>query len=94
MKEQVQSYFEEAKWFHESYVPTVEEYMQLALVTCGFCYLTTVSFLGLGNIATKEAFEWASKYPKMVRGASVICRLMDDIAGHKVELPFVLQKIY
>ena len=84
MKQLAKAYFVEAKWFNENYVPTVEEYMETAMVSSGYCLLTVTSFLGLGDIATEEAFEWASTYPKIVRASSVICRLMDDIVSHKV----------
>ncbi|KAM7468983.1 hypothetical protein LguiA_007166 [Lonicera macranthoides] len=33
MKELAKAYFEEAKWYNEGYVPTVEEYMKIALVS-------------------------------------------------------------
>ena len=84
MKMQVQGYFEEAKWFHENYVPTMEEYWQVRVMFSGYYVLTLTSFLGMGDVATEEAFEWASKYPKIISAACVICRLMDDISGHKV----------
>nr|WBW04369.1 terpene synthase [Ficus variegata var. variegata] len=85
MKMQVQGYFEEAKWFHDKYVPTMEEYWQVRVKFSGYYVLILTSFLGMGDVATEEAFEWASKYPKIISAASVICRLMDDISGHKIE---------
>ncbi|KAJ9671856.1 hypothetical protein PVL29_025515 [Vitis rotundifolia] len=44
-----------------------------ALVSCGYSMLTTTSFVGMGDIATKEA------------ASSIICRLMDDIVSHEFE---------
>nr|WBW04473.1 terpene synthase [Ficus esquiroliana] len=85
MKMQVQGYFEEAKWFYDKYVPTMEEYWQVRVMFSGYYVLSLTSFLGMGDVATEEAFEWASKYPKIISAASVICRLMDDISGHKIE---------
>ena len=46
--------------------------------------LTTTSFVGMGDIATKEAFDWAFSHPNMVRTSCIICRLMDDIVSHEV----------
>ncbi|KAL6311283.1 hypothetical protein AAG906_013254 [Vitis piasezkii] len=40
------AYFHEAKWFHEGRIPTMEEYMRIALVTSGYYMLTTISFIG------------------------------------------------
>ncbi|XP_057460929.1 (-)-germacrene D synthase-like [Actinidia eriantha] len=85
MKSLVRAYFEEAKWFHQGYVPTMEEYMQVALVTAGYKMLATSSFVGMGELATKEAFDWVSNDPLIVQAASVIARLKDDIVGHKFE---------
>uniref|UniRef100_A0A2N9GH67 Terpene synthase N-terminal domain-containing protein n=1 Tax=Fagus sylvatica TaxID=28930 RepID=A0A2N9GH67_FAGSY len=67
------------KWFHQDYVPTMEEYMHVALKTSGYPMLTAVSFLGMGDIVTKEAFDWIFSNPKIITASSVIGRLMDDI---------------
>ncbi|KAG8635719.1 hypothetical protein MANES_16G056350v8 [Manihot esculenta] len=84
MKRLVQAYLVEAKWFNKNYTPTVDEYMSIALLSCGYPLLTITAFVGVGDIATTEAFDWASKDPKILRAASMICRLMDDIVSHEV----------
>ena len=84
MKNLVRAYFHEAKWFHEGRIPTMEEYMRIALVTSGYYMLTTMSFIGMGEIVTKEAFDWVISDPKIITASAVICRLMDDISSHKV----------
>ena len=90
MKDIVRNYFWEAKWCHEQHVPTMEEYMPVALVTSAYKMLATTSFVGMGEIVTKQAFEWLFTDPnKMVQASSLICRLMDDMVSHKV-----LQFIY
>ncbi|CDP12295.1 unnamed protein product [Coffea canephora] len=83
MKVLVRAYFVEAKWLHRGYIPTFEEYMQIGLATCGYITLTIIAFLGRGDIVTKEAFDWALSGPDILRAASIICRLRDDIVGHK-----------
>ncbi|KAL3577245.1 hypothetical protein D5086_022528 [Populus alba] len=85
MKKQVQAYFVEARWLHENYMPTMDEYMRISLISSGYPLLTCISFVGMGDIVTKDAFEWLSKDPKIVKAASVIARLMDDIVSHKFE---------
>ncbi|KAG6634389.1 hypothetical protein CIPAW_12G115200 [Carya illinoinensis] len=47
--------------------------------------LATTSFVGMGNIANREVFEWISNGPKIVTASAIICRLMDDIVSHKFE---------
>ncbi|KAB1215316.1 (-)-germacrene D synthase [Morella rubra] len=44
------------------------EYMSNALVSV-YCLLTTVTFAGMGEIASKEAFDWLFKHPKILKGA-------------------------
>ena len=84
LKNQVRAYFAEAKWAHEGYIPTIEEYMLVALVTSSSRMLTTWSFIGMGEIMTKEAFDWVFSDPKILTAAAVILRLMDDITTHEV----------
>ncbi|RVW31531.1 Valencene synthase [Vitis vinifera] len=40
---------------------------------------------GMGEIVTKEAFDWVISDPKIITASAVICRLMDDISSHKFE---------
>ena len=84
MKNQVRAYFHEAKWFHQKHIPTMDEYMRIALVTSAYSMLATTSLVGMGDIVTKDSFEWLFSDPKMVRASAVVCRLMDDIVSHKV----------
>ncbi|XP_022717948.1 (+)-delta-cadinene synthase isozyme A-like [Durio zibethinus] len=85
MKQLSQSYFVEAKWYHENYVPSVEEYMINGLVSAGYIMFAITSFVGMADIVTKEIFDWASSNPKIIKASSVIVRLMDDIGSHKFE---------
>ncbi|KAL2505298.1 Alpha-humulene/(-)-(E)-beta-caryophyllene synthase [Abeliophyllum distichum] len=85
IKKIVRAYFKEAKWTYDGYVPTIEEYMKVALVSCGYMMLSTSSLVGMGELATKEAFEWISSEPLLVRASSIICRLMNDMVGHGFE---------
>ncbi|XP_058220637.1 (-)-germacrene D synthase-like [Rhododendron vialii] len=85
LKDLVGAYFTEAKWYHEGYVPSMDEHMAIALLSCGYQSVSTMSLIGMGELATKEAFDWVSSYPLIVHASSVVCRLMDDMAGHKHE---------
>ncbi|KAK9005506.1 hypothetical protein V6N11_042937 [Hibiscus sabdariffa] len=84
MKKLSQSYFVEAKWYHENYIPTIEEYMENGLVSSGYIMFAITSFIGMGDIVT-ETFNWASNNPKIISTALVIARLMDDIAPQTIE---------
>nr|WGJ64112.1 beta-caryophyllene synthase [Oenanthe javanica] len=79
------AYLDEAKWFKEGYYPTTEEYMNVALVSAGYGTMATNSFVGMGDEATREAFQWVSNDPLIVRASSLIARLCDDMTGHEFE---------
>lgn len=81
---EVRFYFHESKWCQVQYFPTLEEYMSITLVTAGYKMLSVTSFVLMGNVATKEAFDWISNEPSIERAASVINRLHDDILKLKV----------
>nr|GMD77173.1 (-)-germacrene D synthase-like [Ipomoea batatas] len=86
MKKLVGAYFDEAKWFHNRCTPKFEEYMKVALVSCAYMMLSTSSLVGMQeDFVTIEAIDWMSKEPLIVQAATVICRLMDDMAGHEFE---------
>ncbi|KAM7486328.1 hypothetical protein LguiA_002337 [Lonicera macranthoides] len=85
MKELVRAYFDEAIWYHKGYVPTMEDYMEVALVSGAYKMLATTSFVGMGESVTKQAFDWVSNTPLIVKASSVICRLTDDMVGHVFE---------
>ena len=84
MKQLVQAYFIEAQWLSSNYTPTLEEYMKNATISSGYAMVTATSFVGMGEIATEEIFEWLTKSPKIVESLSVISRIMDDIVSNEV----------
>lgn len=92
MKNQIQAYFHEAKWLHQKYIPRVDEYLRVALVSPGYPLLATTSLVGMGDTVTKDSFEWFDCTPKVVRASAVIARLMDDIVSHKVFIRCFLHK--
>ncbi|KAL3747663.1 hypothetical protein ACJRO7_016461 [Eucalyptus globulus] len=86
MKNLVRAYFAEAKWFHLNHVPTMEEYMPIALTSAAVELLLVTSLLGMEDFVTKDAFDWLLyDNSKMVKAVKLVGRLMDDIAGHKFE---------
>nr|WNI01945.1 terpene synthase [Psidium guajava] len=86
MKKQARRYFTEAKWFRQSHVPTMEEYMHIAAQSIGVDFTVAMSFMGMGDVVTRDAFDWLlASDNKMVRASGIACRLMDDIARYKFE---------
>ena len=84
MKSQARLYFAEAKWLHENYIPSMDEYMDVSARSVGNTLLSTISLVGMGDIVTKDAFEWLANGPKILRASNIIFRLMDDLVSSKV----------
>ncbi|CAI0457099.1 unnamed protein product [Linum tenue] len=86
LKRICRSYLTEALWRNKGYVPTLEEYKKEAYITSSSLILSASAFLGMGTeIATREAFEWLSNEPKMIRSVAAIGRLENDITSHELE---------
>ncbi|XP_014522250.1 probable terpene synthase 2 [Vigna radiata var. radiata] len=77
-------YMVEAKWCHEHYIPTYEEYKANGVLTSCFSYMIT-SFISLAEFATESVLDWIFSDPSIINAASVIGRVMDDMASHKFE---------
>ncbi|XVF77152.1 hypothetical protein PTKIN_Ptkin14bG0018000 [Pterospermum kingtungense] len=78
-----QAYMLEAKWTHQKYKPTFDEFRVNQSLTSGYDMLAITALVGMGDVVTPETFKWATNDPKIVRACAIICRFMDDIAEHK-----------
>ncbi|KAF8364721.1 hypothetical protein HHK36_033302 [Tetracentron sinense] len=85
LKNLARAYFGEAQWFNNGYVPKLEEYLQISMVSSVVSLFNVIAYIGMGKIATKEAFDWVTSFPKLSRSSGLICRLMDDIKSNKFE---------
>ncbi|XP_074558766.1 alpha-humulene synthase-like isoform X1 [Curcuma longa] len=79
------SYFIDAKWGIEKYVPTLEEHLSNSLVTSVHPVLVCAFYVGMDQVASKEVFEWVASFPKILEASSMIGRIMNDITSHKRE---------
>ncbi|KAL2331540.1 hypothetical protein Fmac_019121 [Flemingia macrophylla] len=77
-------YMVEAKWCHEGYIPTYNEYKVNGVLTGGIPILST-PFIGPGEFATKNDFDWILTDSKIIEAVAIIGRLMDDLSSHKFE---------
>ncbi|XXG83105.1 hypothetical protein AAC387_Pa10g0940 [Persea americana] len=84
-KEVSKGYLIEAQWSNSGHVPTLEEYMTNALMSSGYPMLSVVSYVGMGDVATKEAFDWGVSMPKLIEVAAAISRLKNDITSNQLE---------
>ncbi|KAJ8622266.1 hypothetical protein MRB53_030795 [Persea americana] len=65
-KEVSKGYLIEEQWLNSGHVPTLEEYMTNALITSAYPMLSVVSYVGMGDVATQEAFDWGVSMPKLI----------------------------
>ncbi|KAI5333505.1 hypothetical protein L3X38_023636 [Prunus dulcis] len=63
----------------------MEEYMSVATACLGNTLLSITSLVGMGDIVTKETFEWLLNDPRILRASNIIFRLMDDLSGYEFE---------
>ncbi|XP_074311024.1 sesquiterpene synthase 2-like [Silene latifolia] len=84
MKALCRSYMQEAKWLHENYVPTYDEYMKNAIGSSGYKYMPTIVSVGMTGIR-KDAFEWINQPSKAILASCVMARILNDISSHKDE---------
>ncbi|XP_064941435.1 (S)-beta-bisabolene synthase-like [Musa acuminata AAA Group] len=85
LKSQARAYFEESRWRDEKYVPTLEEHLGVSKMSTTYPLLASAILVGMGEVATKEAFEWAASFPKIVDASSAIGRIMNDITSYERE---------
>ncbi|KAK9152042.1 hypothetical protein Syun_010351 [Stephania yunnanensis] len=81
----VRAYLVEAKWYSESQMPRLDDYISNGLVSSAYYSLIIASLVGMGNIISKEGFEWVMDAPKPLRSSSLIARLFNDVTSHQFE---------
>lgn len=85
MKILCETYMQEAKWRNAREIPKYGEYVKNSGVSFGYDLGIAVSFLGMGKIATKEAFEWVNLQPKALVAIGVMGRLKNDMGGNQFQ---------
>ncbi|PHT76416.1 hypothetical protein T459_19938 [Capsicum annuum] len=86
MKKLLRAYFQEAKWYHGKNVPTMDQYIKNGIPSSTYLFLATTSWLGMGDVATKEAFDWISTEPTILVASCIIARLLNDLVTNEIEL--------
>ncbi|CAN1266156.1 Probable terpene synthase 3 [Linum perenne] len=81
----VRWYLEEARWLAKSYVPTLDEYRQVSSFSTAYQAMVWATLCGLGELGTKQVFDWLLTKSKILAASSDQCRLMDDIQSHQFE---------
>ncbi|XP_057728132.1 probable terpene synthase 2 isoform X2 [Arachis stenosperma] len=85
LQETTQAYMTEAKWLNNKYIPTIAEHLQISTLTCGYPFLMTSSYIGIGDTAVEDIFKWVTSKPKIATASTIVCRFMDDIVSSEFE---------
>lgn len=76
-------YLQESEWFHSSYIPSFEDHLKCSLISSGIVMISVALLVGMGDEATKKAFEWAIGCTDAVEAGSVVARFMNDMTSFK-----------
>ncbi|KAE8704051.1 (+)-delta-cadinene synthase isozyme A [Hibiscus syriacus] len=74
-----QAYLLEAKWTHENYKPTFEEFRDNALPTSGYAMLAITAFVGMGDVITPQTFTWVAIDPKIIKASTIISSFHNNL---------------
>ncbi|XP_074366670.1 sesquiterpene synthase Cop-like [Apium graveolens] len=83
LKEITKSYIFESKCLNKWIVPTMETCIPHTIISSTIPILTMSFVVGMGQVVTREALEWLSGNPLLIRAGSLYCRFTDDMAEYK-----------
>ncbi|WVZ59787.1 hypothetical protein U9M48_009886, partial [Paspalum notatum var. saurae] len=78
---QSEAYLQEAKLFHHNCKPTFKEQVEVSMISIGAKLGAAAALIGMGDEATRDAFDWALRGASAVMSFAQIARFMNDIAS-------------
>ncbi|KAG0501224.1 hypothetical protein HPP92_001296 [Vanilla planifolia] len=79
------AYLVESRWYYDGYIPTLDEYLENALVSIsGICVLTAAYYLS-EDLST-NALDACEFFQSVVRSSCLICRLYNDLGTSTDEM--------
>ncbi|PIA45516.1 hypothetical protein AQUCO_01700795v1 [Aquilegia coerulea] len=73
------AYLTEAKWFHQGYMPTSEEYLENAMYSVGAHMALLFAYFLTANTITKEALECIERFPDLIYCPAIMFRFANDL---------------
>ncbi|CAH2050034.1 unnamed protein product [Thlaspi arvense] len=83
-KDLARAYELEIKWVEDGYAPTMEEYFANGIATSTGTLLLA-SFVGMGEFAKVDAFDWLRANPRIAVASAIVGRLINDLASSERE---------
>ncbi|KAH0884033.1 hypothetical protein HID58_060129 [Brassica napus] len=85
LKSTANGYMQEVNWLRKDCIAKFDEYKENAILSSAYYAIMGVTFVGMGDVAKLDAFEWLSSHPKIRIAAEIICRFTDDITSYDFE---------
>ncbi|KFK28708.1 hypothetical protein AALP_AA7G036700 [Arabis alpina] len=85
-KRLVKSNLDLAKWAQAAHVPSFEDYMEVGEVEVAIYASIAGTLMGMGHIATEDAYKWIKSRPKLIQLISINGRLMNDMTGFEDDM--------
>ncbi|KAK6797343.1 hypothetical protein RDI58_005045 [Solanum bulbocastanum] len=63
----------------------MEQYMKNGTRSSTYHLIATTSWLGMGEVATKDVFDWIATEPLILVASGTIARLLNDLATHEID---------
>ncbi|KAA8524537.1 hypothetical protein F0562_010960 [Nyssa sinensis] len=80
------AYLKEARWYHGGHKPTLEEYLENAVVSASAPLLQLGCYFLTAEEITEEALHYIDKHPSIMRCSSTLLRLANDLGTSSYEL--------
>ncbi|GLT50643.1 hypothetical protein SLA2020_241150 [Shorea laevis] len=81
------AYLLEAKWYHTGYTPTLQEYLDNAVVCVSAPVILHYAYVLISNQITREGLEcFEHEYPNVIRWSAMLLRLADDLGTSTDEM--------
>lgn len=78
------SYLQEVEWCNQDYIPSFNDHVKVSGTSAGIELISVALLQGMGDVATKEVFEWAiGSNNDVIRACAEVTRFMDDMADFK-----------
>ncbi|KAK7349816.1 hypothetical protein VNO77_07534 [Canavalia gladiata] len=79
------SYYIEAKWYHNGYTPSFQEYIENAWISISAPVVLVHAYFSIPHLLKKEDFVYLKEYTSIIQLSAVIARLANDLATYKRE---------
>ncbi|KAH9783538.1 TPS27 [Citrus sinensis] len=75
----LQAFLEEAKWYHNKYAPTLEEYLKNAALSISGPLITITAYISATNPIIEKELEYLESNPDLIQWSSRIFLLLNDL---------------